>query len=154
MCQDWANTKAAYRFLANDRVSEAEILAGHFAATRERVAACEGPVLVLHDTTEFSYKREDVQAVGRTRIGIAGGYSNGRPRYYTACGMLMHSSLVVTPEGLPLGIAAIKFWTRKKFKGANALKKKIKVHTLTFETQINRPHYYENHTVIPIGYRF
>jgi hypothetical protein len=37
----------------------------------------------------------------------------------------MHSSLVVTPEGLPLGLAAIKFWSRKKFKGANALKKKI-----------------------------
>jgi hypothetical protein len=26
VCQDWANTKAAYRFLDNDRVSEAEIL--------------------------------------------------------------------------------------------------------------------------------
>jgi hypothetical protein len=37
----------------------------------------------------------------------------------------MHSSLVVTPEGLPLGLAAIKFWSRKKFKGTNALKKKI-----------------------------
>ncbi|MFI4867834.1 MAG: transposase DNA-binding-containing protein [Steroidobacterales bacterium] len=30
VCQDWANTKAAYRFLDNDRGSEAEILAGHF----------------------------------------------------------------------------------------------------------------------------
>jgi hypothetical protein len=28
-CQDWANTKAAYRFFSNDRVSEAQILAGH-----------------------------------------------------------------------------------------------------------------------------
>ncbi len=37
----------------------------------------------------------------------------------------MHSSLAVTVEGLPLGLAAIKFWTRSKFKGANALKKKI-----------------------------
>ena len=39
VCQDWANTKAAYRFLDNDRVSEAEILAGHFHATRDRAAA-------------------------------------------------------------------------------------------------------------------
>jgi hypothetical protein len=31
----------------------------------------------------------------------------------------------VTTEGLPLGLAAIKFWTRKKFKGTNALKKKV-----------------------------
>ena len=28
-CQDWANTKAAYRFFSNDRFNEAEILAGH-----------------------------------------------------------------------------------------------------------------------------
>src|SRR5579872_5052260 len=30
--QDWANTKAAYRFFANDRIHEANILAGHFAS--------------------------------------------------------------------------------------------------------------------------
>lgn len=32
-CQDWTNTKAVYRFLANRRVTEEPILAGHF---RER----------------------------------------------------------------------------------------------------------------------
>ena len=37
----------------------------------------------------------------------------------------MHSSLAVTTEGLPLGLAAIKFWNREKFKGTNALKKRI-----------------------------
>ena len=37
----------------------------------------------------------------------------------------MHSSLAVTTEGLPLGLTAIKFWTRSKFKGTNALKRKI-----------------------------
>ena len=31
-CGDWAGTKAAYEFLANDRVSEAEILGGHLVA--------------------------------------------------------------------------------------------------------------------------
>lgn len=36
--QDWANTKAAYRFFGNERISEANILAGHFASTRERFA--------------------------------------------------------------------------------------------------------------------
>src|SRR5688572_5557142 len=51
-CQDWANNKAAYRFLDNDRINEADILAGHFHATRERAAATSGPILVLHDTTE------------------------------------------------------------------------------------------------------
>jgi hypothetical protein len=37
----------------------------------------------------------------------------------------MHSSLAMTTEGLPLGLAAIKFWNREKFKGTNALKKRI-----------------------------
>ena len=37
----------------------------------------------------------------------------------------MHSSLAVTTSGLPLGLTAVKFWTRKKFKGTNALKRKI-----------------------------
>jgi hypothetical protein len=32
---------------------------------------------------------------------------------------------VVTTDGLPLGLAAIKFWTRSKFKGTNALKREI-----------------------------
>jgi hypothetical protein len=125
VCQDWANTKAAYRFFDNDRVSEAEILGGHFHATRDRAAATDGPILVMHDTTEFTYKREDIDAVGKTRINIAGARPDGRPRYYTGCGILMHSSLAVTSEGLPLGLTAIKFWSRKKFKGADALKKKI-----------------------------
>ena len=37
VCQDWANTKAAYRFLANERVSEADILGGHFHSTCEHL---------------------------------------------------------------------------------------------------------------------
>jgi len=37
----------------------------------------------------------------------------------------MHSSLAITTDGLPLGLTATKFWTRKEFKGCNALKRKI-----------------------------
>ena len=44
-CQDWASTKAAYRFLSNDRVSEHHILSGHFQESAERVKATDGPVL-------------------------------------------------------------------------------------------------------------
>jgi len=122
-CQDWANTKAAYRFFDNARVSEADILAGHFASTKERSAGLRGPVLVLHDTTEFSFQRE--KEIGLLHRTIHGRNSWGKLQHRTICGLLLHSSLVVTTEGLPLGLAAVKFWTRKKFKGCNALKKKI-----------------------------
>lgn len=124
-CQDWTNTKAAYRFLSNGRVNEMAILAGHFQATRERFAATDGPILVLHDTTEFSYTRESKEAIGILYKSCGSKDKEGRPRLHTVCGILMHSSLAVTAEGLPLGLAAIKFWTRNKFKGTNALKRKV-----------------------------
>ena len=124
-CQDWANTKAAYRFFSNDRVSEEDILRGHFDGTRRRFAASDGPILILHDTTEFSWRRRRPEAVGFTTKVSSGKDKSGRDRMHTVCGLLMHSSLVVTTDGLPLGMAAVKFWTRKKFKGTNALSKRI-----------------------------
>jgi Transposase DNA-binding/Transposase DDE domain len=124
-CQDWTNTKAAYRFLSNGRVNETAILDGHFQATRERFAATEGPILIRHDTTEFSYTRESKEAIGILYKVCGRKDKDGRPRLHTVCGILMHSSLAVTTEGLPLGLAAIKFWTRSKFKGTNALKRKV-----------------------------
>lgn len=126
VCQDWANTKAAYRFFANHRVSEADILSGHFQSTRERVAATDGPVLVLHDTTEFTYQRDRPELIGITKL-IKNSKRDlaGNPIMYTACGILMHSSLAITTAGLPVGLCAVKFWTRDKFKGTAALKRKI-----------------------------
>lgn len=125
VCQDWANTKAAYRLFSNGRVSEEDIMSGHFQATRSRFAASEGPILVLQDTTEFTYQRERSEAIGLTKSINSWKDKSGRLRKHSVCGILMHSSLAVTTDGLPLGLAAIKFWTRKKFKGTAALKKKI-----------------------------
>lgn len=112
-CQDWTNTKAAYRFFSNPRITEEEILSGHFAWTQVRAAAMQEPLLVLHDTTEFTYQSG----------GVAVGLISNLARKRTVCGLLMHSSLAVTTEGLPLGLAAVKFWTRKHFKGTTALKR-------------------------------
>jgi hypothetical protein len=118
-CQDWAATKAAYRFFSNPRVDEGVIPAGHLAATRARFAAAAGPILVLHDTTEFSFTRDNPATIGQVSL------LKTRHATVTLCGRLMHSSLVLTPQGIPLGLAAVKFWTRKEFKGTNALKKKV-----------------------------
>jgi len=132
-CQDWAGTKAAYRFLDNPRVDEGAILAGHFDATRSRFGAADCLVLVLHDTTELSYRRADIAALGKTRKTCTGREKDGRPRLHTVCGLLMHASLVVTTEGLPLGLSAVRFWTRKKFKGTNALKGKVNATRIAIE---------------------
>src|SRR3954466_5250809 len=126
-CQDWAATKAAYRFFDNPRVDEGVILAGHFAATAARFAATPGTVLVLHDTTEFSFQRDDPGAIGHVcRV-------KARRTTHTVCGVLMHSSLVLTTGGVPLGLAAVKFWTRKKFKGTRALRNRVNLTRIPIE---------------------
>lgn len=98
------------------------ILAGHFVSTRGRFATTTGfPTLVLHDTTEFSFTRENIASVGMIKK-LAVGYAG---KYHTSRGILMHPSLVTTADGLPLRLAAIKFWSRDIFHGANALKRRI-----------------------------
>jgi hypothetical protein len=126
-CQDWAATKAAYRFFDNPRVDDQAVLAGHFAATAERFSATTGTVLVLHDTTEFSFTRNTPDGVGYLS------YVKGRHGTHTACGVLLHSSLAVTTDGLPLGLAAVKFWSRRGFKGANAAKRTVNPTTVPIE---------------------
>jgi len=118
-------TKAAYRFFSNERFGEDAILSGHFAATAARCAACDGPLLVVQDTTEFVYKWGKPDGLGAIGSVQAGRDRGGKPRMYTQCGLLMHSGLVVTPEGLPLGLVTAKLWTRSKFKGTNTLKRQV-----------------------------
>jgi hypothetical protein len=123
-CQDWANTKAAYRFLSNKNFTEKELLEGHFCATAKRYNASAGKVLVLHDTCEFSYnqKKNDIGIITALK---AKKQIDGRTKEVQTCGILMHASLAITTDGVPLGLSAIKFWSRKEFKGTTALKRKI-----------------------------
>ena len=123
--QDWSNTKAAYRFFSNGNVSEDKILEGHFAASALRIQATEGPILILQDTTEFSFKRVAPEKIGFTKIATGPKGKDRRHQKYRVCGLLMHASLAITPEGLPLGLTAAKFWSRAQFKGCDALKRKI-----------------------------
>lgn len=92
-CQDWAATKGSYRFLNNDRVSEADILEGHFNATKDRVVSTDGPLLILHDTSEFSFTREE-NNIGNThkiRKNVGENFVGGK-QYFTKCGLLMHAT--------------------------------------------------------------
>ena len=123
--QDWANTKAAYRFFANEKVSEDMILSGHFAASALRVQGTDGPILVLQDTTEFSFKRSAPEKIGYTKTSCGRKSEDGRHVHHTICGMLMHASLAITSDGLPLGLTAAKFWSRERFRATRLLKRKI-----------------------------
>lgn len=130
-CGNWAETKAAYRLLAHPEISEHQIIEGHFQATAERFREYSDRVLVIHDTTEFAYHRKASTLGKLTRVFA----KKGNPRDYmvTVQGILMHSSLVVTLQGLPIGISAIKFWTRKKFKGVTELRKHVNATRIPIE---------------------
>src|SRR5829696_803254 len=134
-CGDWAATKAAYRFFDNPRVTEHGVLAGHFAATAARCAATEGPILILQDTTEFIYGRARPGKIGFTKTINGGRYKTGQPNVLTLCGVLMHSSLAVSLAGTPLGLTALKFWTRTKFKGTWTLKRHVNPTRVPIETK-------------------
>ena len=100
-------------------------MAGHFQATRDRLSQVGQKILMLHDTCEFSFQRAKDSQIGLIGQPSCGKGKDGRLKHFTVRGILMHSSLAITLAGLPLGLAAIKFWTRKQFKGCNALKRKI-----------------------------
>lgn len=121
--QDWSNTKAAHRFFSNGNVSEDKILAGRFAASAVRISTTDGSILILQNTTEFSFKRADPQKVGFTHVSTGRKIKDGRDQKHAVSELLMHASLAITPEGLPFGLTAAKFWLRSTFKGTLALKR-------------------------------
>lgn len=47
----------------------------------------------------------------------------------------MHSSLAITLAGTPLGLTAVKFWTRTKFKGTYVLKRHVNPTRVPIETK-------------------
>ena len=73
VCQDWANTKAAYRFFSNDRVSEADILAGHFQSTCERAVATDGPFWCSMTRPSSAFNERTQRRSGSPRASTAAG---------------------------------------------------------------------------------
>jgi hypothetical protein len=77
----------------NERVDPDELLAPHVQQTARRAAAAKN-VLVLHDTTTFSFKGESPrEGLGRIKKG--------------GQGFSAHVGLVVSHDGAPLGVAGV-----------------------------------------------
>ena len=81
-CQDWASTKAAYRFFSNPRVEERDILTSYFEATNARYSASQGPILVLQDTTEFTFQRRKPHDAGFNKSINSGRDKDSRLRHH------------------------------------------------------------------------
>ena len=107
-CEDWAETKAAYRFFQNENVDVGKIMTTHCGKTSVR-AASHSIVLALQDTSYFIYTGH-TKTKGLGEISIKKGkntdtiYSNG---------LVMHACLAVTTKGTPLGLLGQKIFARK-----------------------------------------
>lgn len=100
-CEEWPDTKAAYRFFDNDEVTPARVLEPHQEQTVERMRKHE-LVLAVQDTTFLNYTHHP-QTEGLGEIGTK--EQNQR-------GFGLHSTLAVTPTGVPLGLLTQDLFTR------------------------------------------
>ncbi len=95
-----AQVKGAYRFFGDDRIKMKEILDSHYKNTIRR--AEEHPVvLAVQDSTSLNY------ATHPTTKGL-GSLSNKKGKV----GLMLHDTLALTPDGLPLGLLDIQVWAR------------------------------------------
>ena len=91
-----------------------------------------GPGAARHDRVQL-HQREKPDEIGVLHSLKYVKDQYGGHATHTVCGVLLHSSLVLTLDGLPLGLAAVKFWTRKKFKGPTALRGKVNATRIPIE---------------------
>ncbi len=87
-CGGWAETIAAYRFFAQEKIDWRDILQPHLDCSFTRMRG-QSVVLCLQDTTELDFNGRQMQGLG--------------PLSYEAQrGMYVHPTYAVTPERLPL----------------------------------------------------
>lgn len=97
--QDPALLKAAYRFFDNDSVTETAILASHVAATYDRIASVP-IVFAVNDTSFLDWTSHPAT----TGLGpLATDHQQG---------LVLHSTQVITPTRVPLGVLSLKIWAR------------------------------------------
>jgi hypothetical protein len=121
-CEDWANTKAAYRFFSNPKISAEIICGAHAKSTAQRVdavlAGSKSFVLAVQDTTFINYSYQP-----RTQgLGDFFNFKRNSGEQVKTVGFILHSSLALSEDGVPLGLFDQKLWTRTKGKIGNIIK--------------------------------
>src|SRR6266853_3087848 len=98
-CSDGGMLKAAYRFFDNDAIETQDMLQSHIESTYRRLDQVP-LVLAVQDTTEVNWTGQPAtQGLG--------------PLVHPACrGLLVHTTLALTPERVPLGLLAQLVWAR------------------------------------------
>ena len=93
--------KAAYRFLDNEKVEWAAILAPHYAAAEARTREHD-VVLAAQDTTTLNYSTHP-HTEGLGPIS---------DQKHQVRGLIVHDTMTFTAEGVPLGLLDLQCWAR------------------------------------------
>lgn len=102
--QSPAALKGLYRLVAQQRVTHAAVLGPHQERVQQRIAAADGDVLIVHDSTELDYTG---LASLSAELGLLGG--KGRHRGY-----LCHQSLAVAVRSREvLGLTSQILYSRR-----------------------------------------
>lgn len=106
-CKDWKDVKAAYRLFYNEKVKPEKILFPHQKRTQERMKGYS-TIFGIQDSTLLNYSHHPettgLGSIGTSQQGIKG--------------LVMHSTLAITPEKLPLGVLTQSIWAREEGQGA------------------------------------
>ena len=105
-CGGWAETQAAYRFLAQEDVGWQDILEPHWRCSAARMGA-HRTVLCIQDTTELDFN-------GQTITGL------GPLSFEAQRGMYLHPTYAVSVEREPLGVLDAWMWAREPKDGSGA----------------------------------
>jgi len=103
--------KATYRLIDNDNVTPGVLIMSHRQQTIERMKG-QDIILAAQDTTKLDY-------TSHPYIKGIGLYSS---KAYER-GILVHSTLAVTPDGIPLGLLNQKVWTRDSIDSGKSSKR-------------------------------
>jgi hypothetical protein len=98
---DRATLKAAYRFFDNDYVRAEAMLTSHVQSTKRRMQAVP-LVLAVQDTTYLDW-------TDHPNTSGLGPLTSAKQQ-----GLLAHSTLVITPERVPLGLLQQQVWAREQ----------------------------------------
>lgn len=103
--EDWAATKGAYRFFNNAKVNCSEMFRCHQEQTLGRIKKHK-VVLAIQDSTYLDFSNH-TKLKGKGPIGT---------QQQNLTGYVMHSTLAVSAEGLPLGLLTHDLWARDEIK--------------------------------------
>ena len=115
-CQNIAQVKAVYRLLDNSKLKHNMIMDSHRKETIKRMKGLD-KVLVLQDSSELNFtthiKTKGLGPIGTTK---------------NLLGLIMHSALCVTTNGVPLGLLAQRIWARNfNERGKSSFRRKLPI---------------------------